>query len=380
MAARGYLHPHLRFAIHLPEAASLLEEDETRAVFALAAEGASRPAIVTVQLQAIDPAWDSAAFAAEALGAQAAVLGRLRVIDHGPAEIGGEAAVHALLQRHGTEGPPQVLEEWRVAQQGRGWTVSALCPVTAHWTLAPLIRASAESLVLPDAVAPLPPRPAFDAESGVLTLAAGELAALTDLYEGRPPADEDSRNAVARLEESGVVEGGRPQPAVADMLAIVGAATLKLSIQRPGAEAMAWWHDGRAALLLRLGEDRRQLTAFAGERLPGILADLLEIGPRPTAPGRTALRTSVDELAELFAAPPDATAAGPATDPAGVVARRRDHWRVDARFSDPAGQAMLEAIDAPGGWWLVRPEGRQVTLEPATATELWDHLAELAAA
>jgi hypothetical protein len=378
MAAQGYLHPHLRFAIHLPEAASLLEEDETRAVFALAGEGPARPAIVTVQLQAIDPAWDSAAFAAEALGAQAAVLGRLRVIDRGPAEIGGEPAIRTLLQRRGDDGRPQVLEEWRIAQQGRGWTVSALCPVRSHWALAPLIRASAESLALPDAVAPLPPRPAFDA--GALTLAAAELTALTDLFEGRTPTDEASRNAVARLEEAGVVEAGRPQPAVADMLATVAAASLELTVQRPGADARAWWHDGRAVLLLRLGEDRRQLTAFDGERLPGILADLLEIGPRPTAPERPALRTSVQELTELFAAPARATGEGPATDVAAVVARRRDHWRVDARFSDPDGQAMLEAIDAPGGWWLVRPEGREVYLEPATATQLWDHLAELAAA
>ena len=41
---------------------------------------------------------------------------------------------------------------------------------------------------------------------------------------------------------------------------------------------------------------------------------------------------------------------------------------------------MLEALDGPGGWWLLRPDGRDVVVEPVTATELWTQLSELAAA
>jgi len=44
------------------------------------------------------------------------------------------------------------LEEWRIIQQGRGWTVSALCPVRSCWALAPLLGASAASFVPLEAV------------------------------------------------------------------------------------------------------------------------------------------------------------------------------------------------------------------------------------
>jgi len=142
------------------------------------------------------------------------------------------------------------------------------------------------------------------------------------------------------------------------------------------AAAMAWCRAGRAVLLLRLGAGGRQLVEVEGDRLPGILADLLDLGPRPSPPGRAPVRTTVAELADAFAAEPGEGA--PATTAAGLVAQRRGHWRIDARMSDPEGHAFLEALDAPGGWWLVRPEGSEVTLEPTTATALWAHLTELA--
>jgi hypothetical protein len=127
-------------------------------------------------------------------------------------------------------------------------------------------------------------------------------------------------------------------------------------------------------LLLRLGGGARQLAAVERERLPGILADLLGVGPRATAADRAPLATTVAELSEAFAAPRrEVPEPATATD---VVATRHGHWRIDAQL--PGGHAILEALDAPGGWWLVRPDGRDVTLEPTTATALWRHLTELA--
>jgi hypothetical protein len=370
-----YQHPHLGFAIGLPESGGVIEEEETRATLAVAGEGPDRPAIVTVQVQAIDPEWDSERFAAEALAAQAAVLGRLRVIDRERVLVDDLPAVRVLLQRRDDDGRAVVLEEWRIAQHGRGWTVSALCPIGSYWALAPLIGATAASFVPPDAVSPAPPRPGFDEDSGALTLSAEELTALTDLYEGRPADDEETGRALARLEEARLVEGGRPAPEVEAMLAVVSGATVKLTVQRPEPDAMAWLREGRAVLLLRLGAGGRQLVEVGSDRLPGILADLVDLGPRPEAAGREPMKTTVAELAEAFAPEPQAT--GPATE---LVAQRRSHWRIDARLSEPAGHAILEAIDAPGGWWLVRPEGHEVTLEPTTATGLFRHLTELSAA
>lgn len=372
MASQGYLHPQLGFAVHFPEIGSVLEEDATSAVLAVADASVDRPAIVTVALQAIPADWDSERFAAEALSAQGAVLGRLRVIDRQPATVDGLPAARVLLQRTDESGEAVVLEEWRLAQNGRGWIVSAMCPVVSYRPLAPLIRATAESLALPEAVEPLPPRPAFDADSGALTVSADELTALTDLYERREPADEEARNALARLAEAGVVDDGRPIAPVEAILAVVGAATLRLDVQAPGAEARAWWADGDVALLLNLGGERRQLVRLDGSRLPGVLADLVGLGPRRTDPARVAVRTTIAELAEAFAGQGS-------TEASRIVAERGTHWRVDARFLDAGGFAMLEAFDSPTGWWLVRPEGTEVTLEPVTATELFDHLAEVVA-
>ena len=53
-AVGRYDHPELGFAIELFGLWSLLEEGATRALFALADEKVPRPAIVTVNLQAID--------------------------------------------------------------------------------------------------------------------------------------------------------------------------------------------------------------------------------------------------------------------------------------------------------------------------------------
>jgi hypothetical protein len=379
-----YRHPALGFEVVPGGGWSLLEEDDRTAVMAVAPEGASRPAIVTVAAQPIDPEWDAVAFADEALAAQAATLGRLRVIDREPDEIGGLPAVHVVLQRPAESGEVVVLDEWRTAQATRGWTVSAYCPIEAYAALAPAVRATAESLVLPPP-ADLPvPGATLDPVEGVLSLSAAELQALTTHFEGADGADPD---ALAALEAAGVVAGGVVDPMVADMLAAVRAAGMKVTVQRPGTDAMAWLHDGRAVLLLAVDDERRQLTSFDAHRLPGILADLLGIGPRPTAPDRAPLETTVEELTRLFgergagAGPGAGTLDGGAEavrDVAGLVARHTDHWRIDAVASDPPVHAILEAFDAPGGYWLVRPERGDVRLEPVTAAMLWEHLAELA--
>ena len=234
----------------------------------------------------------------------------------------------------------------------------------------------------------------LDPVEGVVSLTAAQLTALTEQFEHGAPSDPA---ALAGLERAGVVAGGVIDPAVADMLAAVQAAAMKVTVQHAGADAMAWRHEGRAVLLLALDAERRQLTSVDVGRLPGILADLLEIGPRPTAPERTPLTATVEELGRLFAERGDGPAAGsegaagaagtppgegdarePVDDLAGLVARHTDHWRIDAVSTEPPVHAILEAFDAPGGYWLVRPERDEVRIEPTTAAALWAHLAELA--
>lgn len=95
--------------------------------------------------------------------AQAAALGRLRVIDRQALEIGSLPAARVVLQRRDDSAEVVVLDEWRIAQRGRGWTISAFCPVASYWALSRLLEASALSFVPPEAAEPAAGRPGYDA-------------------------------------------------------------------------------------------------------------------------------------------------------------------------------------------------------------------------
>jgi hypothetical protein len=259
----------------------------------------------------------------------------------------------------------------------RGWMVSAHCPVVAYPEQVELIRRAAASMVLPPPADP-PRRPARWAADGALHLSDDQLSAIGKVFDGETAAPEP----FAELQAAGVLTGGALDPRVAEMLRVTRQAAFNLIFQRgdtiPG---YAWWRDQQASLLLPAGSDYWELRLVAVDEMPGVVADRLDLGPRPTAANRHPIETSADEVDEALRAvrtdePPEV-----ATTLPDIAAYRRDHWRLQVQFmEEESHSAWLEAIDAPGGWWLLWRRDGRATLEPADATRLWELLSQLAAA
>ena len=345
-----YRHPGLGFEVEPAGGWSLLEEDDRTAVMAVAPEEASRPAIVTVAAQPIDPGWDAATFAEEALAAQAATPGRLRVIDRAGETIGGLPAVRVVLQRPGDDGEVVVLDEWRVAQDVRGWTVSAYCPIAAYAALAPAVRATAQSLRLPPPGDLPAPRVTFDPVEGVLSLTADDLTALTEHYEGGAgdPA------GLAALEAAGVLAGGVVDPLVADMLAAVRAAGLKITVQGRAADAMAW-------SLPRPCERRRSADRLAHRR------EHLRERLAPRVEQRVQLVLGFDvalERVEHVGRRHRRHVVAAHRQLARGSHLRRGVLQAGSRAAQAAGDALVDIV-LPCGRRVVAVEGAQVDLEVA---------------
>jgi hypothetical protein len=167
---------------------------------------------------------------------------------------------------------------------------------------------------------------------------------------------------------------------VAEMMRVTRGAEFNLTFQRgdtiPG---YAWWRGQQASLLLPAGSDYWELRLASVAELPGAVADRLDLGPRPTAADRGPIETSIEELVAALAAVPSGGPPEVAASLADVAAHRRDHWRLQVQFlEEERHYAWLEAIDAPGGWWLVWRRDDRVTLEPTGATRLWELLSQLA--
>jgi hypothetical protein len=105
-----------------------------------------------------------------------------------------------------------------------------------------------------------------------------------------------------------------------------------------------------------------------------VLADLIDLGPRPRA-DRAELRLPASKLAAALAAdgPERAELAGVLPAPVALT-------RIEAEPADGSPGVSLELLDTAAGHWLVRAHGGGVVLSPTSATRVFRGLVRLALA
>lgn len=196
----------------------------------------------------------------------------------------------------------------------------------------------------------------YPASEAVAVLPTGAYAALVDTC-----------TAALRGRRSGAAPVP-PPPARADLAVTV------LAGRHPGT-GRCRIADGVAEVELPGLDGPRELPAAA---LPGWLAGLVGLGPRPRAEVRGLLVTSRTALAE------------PGRLPAGWAGAPAAHWRLDLTVPG-AGPSSLEVLDA-GSLWALSPveeallaaeevavDGEPVAVRPTTPSAVWRWLAPLAA-
>ena len=207
-------------------------------------------------------------------------------------------------------------------------------------------------------------RARHDAATGELDLDADLADALLD--EARRPA---------ALEEPGLAAAAA-DPRLELMLAAIDAPVCRMHVARDGGAAGISL--GRAALVLAVTSTpgRVRLRPFAPEALAGLLAQLVDLGPREPPPGGEPVRLPAAVLADAIAraqAPADAPPAAPPDTPRPPLHDVRSHWRIVARPAPPGdddGRA-IEALDADGSWWLLTASGSEVELAPVRSERIY---------
>jgi hypothetical protein len=123
-----------------------------------------------------------------------------------------------------------------------------------------------------------------------------------------------------------------------------------------------------------IGPDRVELHT-PGDRLelpvdllPGALARLVGLGPRPHRAGAEPRRLDAGVLARALAGGDPAAAAD-------LLSTLRQRWRVEARW--PGDSRVVEALDTDTGIWLLVPDGADVRLLPVTPTRVFRLLVAL---
>jgi hypothetical protein len=206
--------------------------------------------------------------------------------------------------------------------------------------------------------------PELDAERGRLRIAEPTLRVLV-AHAADPVGavlEDGVVSELARLRAAGVIRGGETHPMLAGALAAMVRPTLcTLRLSYDGRAMQGWASHDDAALLLPSREEideRRTLLAVHPTLLPGALARLVGLGPRPR---------------------PRAEAPVPYEDGALEDVIRR--WRLEAAWtlaSGAAGGATLEMVDTEGGIWLLQPAGDEPPLAwPVTPTFAWRQLVRL---
>jgi hypothetical protein len=146
-----------------------------------------------------------------------------------------------------------------------------------------------------------------------------------------------------------------------------------LRILRAGERIDGWLGDETVVLALPQVDDPGQLElrTYPRDFLPGVLADLIDLRPRPRA-GRGELRVPASTLAAALAAdgPERARLAGVLEEPFALT-------RIEAEPADGSPGASLELLDTAAGLWLVRADGGDVVLELTTATRVFRGLVRL---
>jgi hypothetical protein len=204
----------------------------------------------------------------------------------------------------------------------------------------------------------------FDPEHGRVLLGEEELRVLvTHTADPVGVATAEAVEPLAALQAAGVITGGRAHPAVAEALAaIVRPDLCTLELSYSGKAMQGWASYGAAALLLPSREDadgRRPLVAVHPTVLPGALAELVDLGPRPVPDGASPVVYFEDAIPDV---------------------RRR--WRLEATWKLEDGRTGgdgVEVLDTGGGLWMLTTgeEGGQAIAWPVTATLVWRHIVRI---
>jgi hypothetical protein len=148
---------------------------------------------------------------------------------------------------------------------------------------------------------------------------------------------------------------------------------VRLRILRAGEQIDGWLGDENVVLALPQG-DELELRTYPLGFLPGVLADLIDLGPRPR-PDSAELRVPAPTLAAALAAD------GPERDElAGVLREPVTLTRIEAEPADGSAGVSLEVLDTAAGLWLVRADGVDVVISPTTPTRVFRGLVRLALA
>ena len=217
---------------------------------------------------------------------------------------------------------------------------------------------------------------AVDPGRRLVRLTAAELAAVSALLGGASQA-QAAREAgldVAELSRAGIVVEGSLHPAVAQVVAVVTAPQLVLTLETWAEGAVvvhrAWATAELAVVGRSVAEDVVEYTATDLVSVPFFLAALVGLGRRPVA-GPTGPFTvssaaldaasSMVEEGDRRAATERLVADGVPADGADtlaeVLARRRLSWRAVSTWASPTGEVTsrgVTVIDAgPAGLWRV---------------------------
>lgn len=373
----------LGFELDVPVGASVLDVSEHGVVVELAGGGGANCARVVVTVEPADRGVALEALVSRALSRGAAGAG---LIDRQRCRLSGVAAERTLCHR-AVESTGITVEEWRALRFGRLVTVSAACASASYEVHREACAALVAGLRL---IQPEPlgasPATSFDPTNGQLVAGEAAFEALRSAAR-REPLNASAASQAQALTDCGALVAGRPHPALERVLAPTLAPVLELAVSRDDVVARGWADDRDASLLIPLsGGELRRLAGVPVTLLPGVLAGMLGVGPRPGPAEREPVELESGQLGRLIAGERGQRAAegqGAADSPeppeaAAVVAGLRDHWRIDARWVEDGRAEMLEAIDAARGLWLVMPrrEGG-ARLEPTCATEVWRHLTGL---
>lgn len=177
---------------------------------------------------------------------------------------------------------------------------------------------------------------------------------------------------LAALQAAGVIAGGRAHPAVAGALAaIVRPEICTLELSYSGKAMQGWIAYDAAALLLPArdgGDGRRTLLALHPTVVPGAIAALVDLGPRP--------------VADPSVRPPDDLGPRGVADvrepvPHGAVPGVVRRWRLEAAWrlaGGVAGGDGLEVLDGADGLWLLTEGEGESIAWPVTPTLVWRHI------
>lgn len=371
-AGRPYRSESLGLELPLPDGAEVLDRADRGLVMDLAdaGDGAAR-VVVTVE-----PAEEGATL--RELTDRALSAGRVAgegLIDRQAAHLRSLAADHSLTH----DGSGLTVEEWRALDSGRLVTLSAACPTAGYDRRADVFAQLAEGLRLgPPPAGRARSAARFDPDNGMLVAGQATFDALREAAAGGAPAAE----AAQELEECGALAQGKPHPSLQRALAPVLAPAVELVVAWGETVANGWADVEHASLLVPLGRDGtlRRFAGFPAALLPGVLAGMLGLGPRPAAADREAFEVAPAELAGALAVQrgiPRAAGGSLPPEAAAALAGLYGHWRVDALWRAGGEREMLEVIDAERGLWLVAPRDQAVTLTPVRAGDVWRHLAGL---